>query len=54
MALGRCRWDNPASRWLWLEHREEIVYFPLFSEADFCDWSKFADEWLETKLWPES
>ena len=26
---------------------------PIDDQIDFCDWSKFADEWLEQKLWPE-
>jgi len=26
---------------------------PIDDQIDLCDWSKFADEWLETKLWPE-
>ena len=25
---------------------------PVDDQVDFCDWSKFADEWLETQLWP--
>jgi len=25
---------------------------PIDDQIDFCDWSKFADEWLEEKLWP--
>ncbi|UCE99966.1 MAG: LamG domain-containing protein, partial [Planctomycetota bacterium] len=26
---------------------------PVDDQIDLCDYSKFADEWLETKLWPE-
>ncbi len=29
------------------------VNVPIDDQIDLCDWSKFADEWLETKLWPE-
>jgi len=26
---------------------------PVDDQIDNCDWSKFADEWLEMKLWPQ-
>ena len=25
---------------------------PIDDQIDFCDWSRFADEWLEEQLWP--
>jgi len=25
---------------------------PVDDQIDNCDWSKFADEWLESELWP--